>query len=159
MRVMWGKKGDGGFLRVLNPFFRWFAPKLRVGGCSRNCVLTRGSAPHPRTLHPIHNAVSILPSERRAQRYSQTNMMNPGFSQGMLSCNSGYAGGIFRAPADAAVGIYVYDPTKMRSRPSYRAGDNDDPSWPTNGGTNASGAGDTIGDFADDNTITYDDHK
>ena len=21
MRVMWGKKGDGGFLRVLNPFF------------------------------------------------------------------------------------------------------------------------------------------
>ena len=54
MRVMWGKKGDGGFLRVLNPFFRWFAPKLRVGGFSRNCVLTRGSAPRPRTLHPIH---------------------------------------------------------------------------------------------------------
>ena len=26
---------------------------MRVGGCSRNCVLTRGSAPRPRTLHPI----------------------------------------------------------------------------------------------------------
>ena len=25
---------------------------MRLGGCSGNCVLTRGSAPHPRTLHP-----------------------------------------------------------------------------------------------------------
>ena len=33
----------------------------------------------------FHNAVSILPSERRAQRYSQTNVMTLGFSQGMLS--------------------------------------------------------------------------
>ena len=31
----------------------------------------------------FHNAVSILPSEHRAQRYNQANMMNPGFSQGM----------------------------------------------------------------------------
>ena len=27
---------------------------MRVGGCSRNCVRTRGSAPRPRTLHPTH---------------------------------------------------------------------------------------------------------
>ena len=51
--LAWGKGWDGGFLRVPNPyFFRWFAPKLRLGGCSRNCALTRGSAPHPRTPHP-----------------------------------------------------------------------------------------------------------
>ena len=54
MRVMWGKKGDGGFFEGAESiFFRWFAPKLRLGGCSGNCVLTRGSAPRPRRLHPI----------------------------------------------------------------------------------------------------------
>ena len=45
----WGEPGDeacrmGGT--------GWFAPNLRVGGCSKSCVLTRGSAPRPRTLHP-----------------------------------------------------------------------------------------------------------
>ena len=32
----------------------------------------------------FHNAVSILPSERRAPRYNQNNVTNPGFSQGMM---------------------------------------------------------------------------
>ena len=47
------ERGWGVFEGAESIFFRWFAPKLRVGGCSRNCVLTRGSAPRPRTLHPI----------------------------------------------------------------------------------------------------------
>ena len=37
---------------------------MRVGGCSRNCVLTRGSAPRPRTLHPIP-PLSTLPGRDR----------------------------------------------------------------------------------------------
>ena len=47
------ERGWGVFEGAESIFFRWFAPKLRVGGCSRNCVLPRGSAPRPRTLHPI----------------------------------------------------------------------------------------------------------
>ena len=39
--------------------------KLRVGGCFRNCVLTRGSAPRPRTLHPIVVGVSQIISHLR----------------------------------------------------------------------------------------------
>ena len=46
------ERGWGVFEGAESIFFRWFAPKLRVGGCSRNCVLTRGSAPRPRALHP-----------------------------------------------------------------------------------------------------------
>ena len=41
--------------------------------------------------------------------------------------DAGYADGISGAPADAAVGVYVYDTAKMRNCPSYGAGDDDDP--------------------------------
>ena len=64
MRVVWGKKGDGGLLRVPSPFFRLFAPKLRLGGCAGNCALTRGSAPHPRTLHPGQKEGKLLAAEK-----------------------------------------------------------------------------------------------
>ena len=47
------ERGWGVFEGAESIFFRWFASKLRLGGCSKNCVLTRGSAPRPRTLHPI----------------------------------------------------------------------------------------------------------
>ena len=30
MRVMWGKKGDGGFLRVLNLFFQVVCPEIEA---------------------------------------------------------------------------------------------------------------------------------
>ena len=37
---------------MLNPFFSVVCPKIEGSGCSGNCVLTRGSAPRPGTLHP-----------------------------------------------------------------------------------------------------------
>ena len=52
MRVMWEKKGEGGFKRGLNPFSQVVCQKLRLGGCSGNYNLTRGSARRPRMLHP-----------------------------------------------------------------------------------------------------------
>ena len=41
---------------------------MRVGGCSRNCVLTRGSAPRPRTLHPIATVTNEEQQTHRAQQ-------------------------------------------------------------------------------------------
>ena len=52
MRVMWGKKGKWGFLEGAESIFWWFPPKMELGSCSRNCVLTRDSARRPGTLHP-----------------------------------------------------------------------------------------------------------
>ena len=76
---------------MLNPFFRWFAPKLRVGGCSRNCVLTRGSAPRPRTLHPM--GPNVTPPITCPAREQQLVLLHLAVSTGSLSF-LGWHGGV-----------------------------------------------------------------
>ena len=57
------ERGRGVFEGAKSIFFSWFAPKLRLGGCSGNCALTRGSAPRPRTLHPIEAGQLVTPKQ------------------------------------------------------------------------------------------------
>ena len=47
---------------------------MRVGGCSRNCVLTRGSAPRPRTLHPRYEGTSGSSSTSGSQKESDVRL-------------------------------------------------------------------------------------